>query len=187
MVEERATYNPSEDSQLAIGTSPRNPAPLGATIKTKIERGDAYAAPEIYDIAITLQEIVRGEEALQRVKEAEVMAEPPPNGFDYLLVRLTFGYSRRGRGIGEEPYQLRSGQFIAVSEDGETVYKNPVTIRQPQPPLIGEVFQPGESREGWILFEVPQDESKPLLIFNREFVEGVYGLWGHVWFQLSKG
>ncbi|MBN1255518.1 MAG: hypothetical protein JXA50_09625 [Deltaproteobacteria bacterium] len=181
-----AKHDPGKDLQAVLGTSPRNPAPLGVTIKTKIERGDAYAAPEIYDIVITLLEIVRGEEALQRVKEAGVMAEPPPNGFEYFLVRLTFGYSRRGRGIGEEPYQLRSGQFAAVSADGETVYKNPVTARQPQPPLIGEVFQPGESREGWIVLQVPQEESKPLLIFNREFVEGVYGLWGHVWFQLSE-
>jgi hypothetical protein len=45
-------------------------------------------------------------------------------------------------------------------------------------------LQPGETHQGWILLQVPETEKKPLLIFKRENVEVVYGVWGNVWFQL---
>jgi len=174
----------SENPNLVPGQSHLSPAAMGVTVKTKIERGDAYSAPEIYDVAITLMEIVRGKEVLGRVKTQGVLDEPPKTGFEYVLARIKFGYSRRGRGLGNVTYRLTEGQFAAVSSDGKTEYKIPSVFHQPQPQLIDSVFSAGESREGWILLQVPKDEKKPRLIFKRENAEGIYGIWRSVWFQL---
>jgi hypothetical protein len=167
-----------------IGTSYSSPASVGVTIKTTIERGDAYSAPEIYNLEITLLEIVRGHEAWERIEAQNSSNEPPRFGFEYVLAHIRFGYFRRSRPMGGEVYRLTEGQFAAISPDGKTEYEIPPVLSQPQPQLIGSTVSPGESRDGWILLQVPKDDKKPLLIFKRQNVEGVHGIWGHIWFQL---
>ena len=54
MNEEKTKWGPSG----ASGNSRDRAAPLGITIKTKIERGDRYSAPEIYNLEITVLEVV---------------------------------------------------------------------------------------------------------------------------------
>ncbi|MBN1848565.1 MAG: hypothetical protein JW932_08260 [Deltaproteobacteria bacterium] len=171
-------------TNLDLGSSHLTPVPLGVSIKTKIERGDAYSAPEIFDLEITVLEILRGQEAWDQVRDQGVTDGPLSSGFEYVLVRIGFGYYRRGRGFGETPYTLTNGQFIAISSDGKTRYEMPSVFKQPEPGLMGESFIPGDSREGWVLLQVPRDEKQPRLVFNREYVEGVYGIWGFVWFEL---
>jgi len=172
------------DSKPILGTSYSSPAPVGVTIKTTIERGEAYSAPEIYNVEITLLEIVRGDEAWERIKVQGSRNEPLKAGFEFVLVHIRFGYFRRSRGMGGEVYRLTKGQFAAVSPDGKIEYEIPAVLSQPQPQLIGSTVSPGESRDGWILLQVPKDEKKPLLIFKRQNIEGVHGVWGHIWFQL---
>ncbi|MFC1533855.1 hypothetical protein ACFL7M_10885 [Thermodesulfobacteriota bacterium] len=178
------TKSPDENSNLPLGASNLSPVPVGVTIKTKIERGDAYAAPEIFDVEIAILEIARGQAELARAVAQGVPDEPPEAGFEYILARVRFGYFLRGRGFGSQPYKLTEGQFTAVSADGKTHYKIAGALQQAQPQMIYGDFSPGESREGWILMQVPKQEKEPLLIYNREYVEGVYGIWGYVWFQL---
>lgn len=165
------------------GSSHHNPAPVGVTIKTTVERGDAYFTPRLYELAITLLEVVRGKDAVERIKAQGISDKPPETGFEYILARINCGYFYKVRGFDDE-YRLTEGQFVAVSADGRTEYEIPSILQQPQPQIIGWVFHPGESREGWIIFKVPEDDKRPLLVFKREHVEGVYGRWRYVWFQL---
>jgi len=167
-----------------IGSSFQYPVPIGQTVKTKIERGDAYSAPEVYDIEITVLETVRGDTASDRIRTNGITSKPPLENFEYILVRIQFGYSRRGRGIEDSPYQLTEGQFRAVSQDGNIHYELPEITRQPRPQLVGLSFAPGDDHEGWLLFQVPKGDQGALLIFDREYEEGVYGLWGYVWFRI---
>ena len=180
------THTPIDNQNPVPGSSHLSAAEVGETIKTTIERGDAYSAPEIYDVEITLLEVVRGEDAWERIKAQGVSSETPKAGFEYVLARIGFRYSRRGKGLGDEAYKLTEGQFIAVSADGQEEYEIPSVLQQPQPQLVDTLFHSGESREGWILMQVPEDEKKPLLVYKREHVEGVYGIWRHVWFQLYQ-
>jgi hypothetical protein len=176
--------NKTNSTKPPMGSSHLNPVPIGSMVKTKIERGDAYSAPEVYDLEITILETVRGKAALEQIKTQGVTDKPPIEGFEYLLARIQFGYFRRGKGFGDSPYRLAEGQFIAVSQDGKIMYELPDILQQPQPQLAGSLFKPGESREGWLLFQAPQGGQTSLLIFDREYEEGVYGLWGYVWFQI---
>jgi hypothetical protein len=172
------------NESLASGSSSACPAPVGVTVKTTVERGDAYLSPEIYNVEITLLEIIRGEEARERIGPQGVSDRPPETGFEYILALIRFGYYQRGRRQGRETYQPAEGQFAAVSADGQQEYELPSILHQPQPSLIGRVFNHNESHEGWILLQVPKGEKEPRLIFKRKHVEGVYGIWGYVWFQL---
>lgn len=183
---ESMTDTPVNNQNLVPGSSHLSAVPFGVSIKTTIERGDAYSAPEIYDLEITLLEVIRGVDARERIKVQSIANELPKAGFEYLLVRIELAYSRRGRGLEDEAYKLTEGQFAAVSADGQTEYMIPAVLPQPQPQLVDTIFHSGESREGWILLQVPEDEKKPLLVYKREHVEGVYGIWRHVWFQLYQ-
>jgi hypothetical protein len=180
---DRKNSTASDNSGPALGSSYRSPAPAGVTVKTMIERGHAYLVPKLYNVEITLMEIVRGEDAWEQIKDQGV-SEQPKTGFEYILARINFGYFRRIRGGEDEPYKLPEGQFVAAAEDGVTEYGVPSVSQYPQPALVGYTFQPGESREGWILLQVPKDAKKPLLIYKRQHVEGMYGIWSYVWFQL---
>ena len=176
--------NSSAGSGLQPGSSHLSPAPMGTDVKAKIERGDAYAAPEVFDVEITVLETVRGDDALDLIKEQEVSSDLPAEGFEFLLARIKFGYFRRGKGFGNKPYEFTKGQFSACSSDGRTQFAALSVSKQPLKPLIGESFNPGDVRDGYIVLQVPKGEKRPLLIFNREFVEGVYGIWGYIYFQL---
>ena len=168
-----------------MGSSYRNPVPAGQTVKTKLERGDSYAAPEVYDIEITVQKTLRGDAVMDRIKTEGIIDKPPNEGFEYILIRIQFGYSRMGRGMEEVSYQLMEGQFRTVSQDGNIQYELPKMKQQPQPQVIGLQFEPGDTREGWLLFQIPARDQTSLLIFDREYEEGVYGLWGYVWFHIN--
>ncbi len=174
-----------EKRSFTVG-SKDHPAPLGATIKTKIERGDRYSAPEVYNIEITLREVVRGNKAWTCIKEQGVTGEIK-TGFEYVLCRIRFGYFSRARGFSHsgKVYTISPEHFIAVAADGNTEFENPVLLQQPQPPLIGTSFSLNESREGWILLQVPNDGRKVFLTFRREYTENQYGVWGPIWFQLQ--
>jgi len=168
------------------GSSKDCPVPVGTTARTTIERGDAYLSPEIYNVEITLLDIVRGNEAWERTRSQGVSDKTPETGFEYVLALISFGYFQRGRRQGGEAYQLTEGQFAAVSADGMREYEIPLKQQQPQPPLIGQLFNQGETHQGWVLLQVPEEEKEPRLIFKRKHVEGMYGIWGYLWFQLYK-
>jgi hypothetical protein len=168
----------------ALGTTPETAAETGVTLKTTIERGDAYLSPQLYNVEITLLQTIRGEAAAERVRSQKISSKPPLTGFDFVLAHIRLGYFRRVRGLEDEVYTLTEGQFMAVSPDGKTEYPLPSVSSQPQPPLIEVTFNPGDTREGWILLQAPAVEKRPLLVFKRQHVEGAYGIWGYVWIRL---
>jgi len=175
--------NSGNSTDFTVGSSHRNPAPLGMTVKTTVERGDAYFTPRLYEMTITILEVLRGKEAAERIRTQGVSDNPPKSGFEYILVRIDCGYFYKVRGFDDD-YRLTEGQFVTVSADGSTEHEIPSVIQQPQPQLIDWVFHPGESREGWVLLQIPEDDVNPLLIFKRQHVEGIYGRWRYVWFKL---
>ena len=168
----------------APGSSHLNPAPIGTTLKTTVERGDAYSGAELCDVEITVIEVVRGKVAWERIKAQGVSVQAAKAGFEYILVRIRFAYSRRGRGFGDGAYNISEGQFAAASADGMTEYDVPSVLKQPEEQLIDWLFHSGETREGWVLLQVPEHDQQALLIFKRQHTEAIYGVRGYTWFQL---
>jgi hypothetical protein len=169
-----------------FGNSENDPVHPGQLIRTKIERGDRYSAPEVYDMQLTVIDFSRGAKAQETIKSQRITDKPPKAGYEYMLVKMKIGYFQKGRGFSAEPYTLTEGQLIALSADGKTEFELPQITQQPQPSLINNKFTAGETHEGWILVQVPESEQKPLLIFKRQDVGNIYGIWGSIWFQLYK-
>lgn len=167
------------------GNSHLNPAPVGVAVKTIVERGDAYSGAEFCDVEITVIEVMRGEKAGERVKAQGIAGEPLKAGFEYLLANIRFAYSRRGVGFGDGTYKVSEGQFIIVSADGMTEYEVPPVLKQPEKQLIELPMQSGDTLEGWIVLQAPENVKEPLLAFKRQHTEAIYGVRGYIWFKLN--
>ncbi len=157
---------------LESGSSLTGTIPIGATASAIVELEDMYRSPETYDVRITVLEVLRGEKSADLVKKANVSSAPAQNGFEYVLARIQFEYSARGA-PGDKTWGLSGKQFSAFSGDGK-LYENP-SIVLPEPEL-GGVLRSGDSRQGWVAFEVAKEDKKPLMTFIP----------GNVWFQLHQ-
>jgi hypothetical protein len=144
--------------------------PIGITASAIVELGDMYHSPETYDVKITVLEVLRGEKSAFLIKKASISNAPVQNGLEYVLARIWFEYSARGA-PGDKTWSLSGKQFHAFSGDGKP-YRIP-SIELPEPELAG-MLRSGDSRQGWIAFEVAKQDKKPLMIFDQ----------GNVWFQL---
>jgi hypothetical protein len=175
----------SSSRDVAVGTSHDRPAPLGVTVKTKIERGDRYSAPEVYTLEIALLESVRGGGVLDRIVK-EGIAGDPEAGFEYVMVRGRIGYFSKGRGFGRQndPYTAEPDYFRALASATAVEYPLPTLIRQPEPSLVGVSLSAGDVKEGWIVLLTAEKDEHPFVTFKREYRENLYGLWAPVWFQL---
>lgn len=163
----------------AQGDSPSSPAPARKPVLTMIECGEGYTSQELYDMKITLVEVLRGKTAWNLIKGANASNHPPKAGFEYILARITFQFSARSPGQ-ECSHELRPEQFTALSADGRE-YETPSVVI-PKPELSGSL-RSGQSLEGWTAFLVPQGDSKPLMAFDPASGGGM-SRGKVIWFQL---
>jgi hypothetical protein len=162
------------------GSSPTSPAPAGTTIADIVECGEGYTSHELYDMKITLLEVIRGEEAWKRIKEASTSNKPAEPGNEYVLARIRFEYKARGiPGLCVHP--LNPDDFTAYSADGED-YK-PARAVPPKPEMRKEL-KSGESFEGWLAFKVAQQDKAPLMSYSAG-TGGAVQHGGDKWFSLK--
>ena len=150
---------------IAQENSSTNPAPIGTRVKSMIELGSVYT--NIYDIAITVLETVRGKEAMERLKAASPDNEMPPEGYEYVLALVKF--ELKGRAVSDQlSFQLGNEplQWIALSSD-LIEYPKPMSLTPPKPALMGTV-KAGGSMEGWVAFSVDREDSKPVMVFDPD-------------------
>jgi len=149
--------------------TPTNPAAIGTPVKSMIELGSVSA--NIYDITITNLEVIRGQEALSRIKAASASNPAPPAGMEYVLARVKFELKGRyasdtmGMNIGDAPLQ-----WVALRSDLTELAKPDVT--PPAPALAGRV-EPGKSIEGWVAFTVDANDARPIMVFDPDTGGGV--------------
>lgn len=165
----------------AQDNSSSNPADIGARVRSMVELGSVYT--NIYDIAVTVLETVRGEEAMTRLKAADPENDTPANGFEYLLARVEF--ELYGRAVNDNlPFELGDGplQWVALASD-LTEYPQ-VTVTVPDPALVGSV-NPGDSMEGWVAFAVAVNDSDPVMVFDPD-AGGATGRGRTLFFKLHE-
>lgn len=174
-------------SDAIMGTSYTNPTPLGIPVKTRIERGEAYASPQIYKVEVTILETLRGKTAEEKIKMDGVHVDHPKPGYEFILARLKISYAAGARIVqyaaGGEPFIFSENQFSTFSIDGNREEPTPI-LPEPHKFLNGSNVPPGGSQEGWLLLQALTKDPQPLLIFKRQNVDGVHGVWGSIWFKL---
>ena len=145
-------------------STPTNPAAIGKTVRSMIELGSVSA--NIYDIAITNLEVIRGQEALSRIKTASASNPAPATGMEYVLARVKF--ELKGRYVSDTiPMDIGKNplEWVALRSDFTELDKPAVTA--PSPALVGRV-EPGKSIEGWIAFTVDVNDDKPIMVFDPD-------------------
>jgi hypothetical protein len=159
-------------TELESGFSFNSAMPIGGTVSAIVELSDMYRAPETYDVRITVLEILRGEKSNDLMKRTNVSHAVMPNGFEFLLVHIRFEYSARGI-PGDKIWDLSGEQFNAFSHDGRLYKNQPIILLESR---LSGLLRSGDSRQGWVAFEVAKHDKKPLMTFNP----------GNVWFQLYE-
>jgi len=171
---------PVSGSQAQEGSSPFDPAPAGAKLAGIIECGRGYTSHELYNVKIALLEVIRGDKAWARIREASTLNKPARPGYEYVLARVRFEYSARGK-PGLCIHKLKPEQFTACSREGEDYPYADVIV--PGPGIRGDLGS-GDSIEGWIAMLVPAADKKPLLYYSADAGKAVlHG--GNIWFELN--
>jgi hypothetical protein len=146
------------------GSSPAAPASTGVTLSGIVECGKGYTSHELYDMKITLVEVIRGEDAWKRIKEASPSNKAAEPGFEYVLARVKFEYYARGT-PGLCIHHLSPQQFSAVSLDGQDYQIAQVVLPKPE---LRKDMKSGETVEGWVAFSVSQQDKAPLMTYSAD-------------------
>jgi hypothetical protein len=162
------------------GSSPSDPVPTGITVSGIVECGEGYTSHELYDMKITLLEVIRGEQAWKRLQAASSSNKPADPGTEYLLARIRYEYSARGV-PGTCVLQLTPEEFTAYSASGEG-YKA-VSVVSPRPELR-KGLKSGDSFEGWVVFAVAKTDKAPLMFYSAADSGGAVQHGGGKWFLL---
>jgi hypothetical protein len=161
------------------GSSPSTPAQPGTTVAGIVECGEGYTSHELYDMKITLLEVIRGDEAWRRIRDANPSNTPPASGTDYVLARVKFEYYARGT-PGLCIHSLVPGNFTAYSANGEGY---PAASVVPPKPEMRKNLKSGESFEGWLVFAIPKEDKAPLMLYSAD-KGGAVQHGGGKWFSL---
>ena len=124
-------------------------APLGETVITD-------------DWEITALEVIRGDEALVRVQEANQFNEPPEPGTEYIAVRVKV----RNISQTDEPERISDSSFSLVDESN-VEYDLP-SIVEPEPALDISLY-PGGEYEGWVVLQSSEGSSNPVAVISSFF------------------
>lgn len=131
----------------AEGASRSNPLPLGTGLHFETW-------------AITVTEVLRGEEAASAVKKANQFNDPAPEGYEYLLATVQI----ENISTKQKAENTSLAIDLRVTGDRNMLYSRTSVV--PPKPFEGELF-PGGAAEGQVAFTVPTDEKK-LMFFVGE-------------------
>jgi predicted small lipoprotein YifL len=137
-----ATPKPAE-----AGTSRSNPLPLGTEFT-----GETWS--------IIVSDVIRGQDAVEAVKKANMFNDPPSQGFEYLIANVKI------KNISKQQ-EAQSASFavdLRVTGDNNIVY-GPASVVPPKP-FKGELFPDGVA-EGQIAFEIPIEEKNLMFIVGE--------------------
>lgn len=120
-------------------------------------------------VTFTVTDIVRGDEALQMARSANMYNDPPTEGNEFLLALIEIAYLE-GDGVmelGRHDTALVSNNRII--EFGDMAFEAPCCIK---PEFDFQLF-PDATANGWLPFMVPVDDVAPLLLIGDP-IDGIY-------------
>jgi hypothetical protein len=165
------TFAPAPGRALSTQTSKSRSAKsyaqaVGVPLSTIIIFGDQYnGGDELYDVRITVKQVVRGEKAWQAVKGASASNQSAGAGYDYVLARVRFEFSARNM-PEHYSYALDQAQFTAMSGDNKPY--DPAVLAKQLEPTLHATLRSGDSAEGWVAFLVPRGDHTPLMVFRED-------------------
>jgi hypothetical protein len=129
-----------------LGMQRTNPAPLGQTVTTE-------------DWEVTVQDVIRGEEAWLMAEDANMFNDPPDEDMEYIAVTFHVRYIGTG-----ESFESIDSSFFNTTGDNGVVYDIPSVV-DPEPALDAALF-PGGEYTGWIVLQAAEGETGMKVIFQ---------------------
>lgn len=151
------------DGGASVGVSPDlaniKPTSLGLTEDDPAPRTTGIITRD-WDISVN--DVVRGDEAWTMVQEANQYNDPPDEGMDYIAVKI------RARYIGTED----NGAYISNNSLGiiginSELNKQPPVV--PPEPEFEYWLYPGGEVEGWAIYQVSKGGTGIRLVFNPDY------------------
>lgn len=144
----------------------KNPAEIGASLPFTVK-----GIIDDYGGAVSVSQVIRGEQAWQMIEEANMFNDEPKDGYEYMLAKAKVTITRNAK--SDAAVDLWSGDFELVSTSG-TAYDHPSVVT-PDPSIDASIYV-GSSNEGWVAFQVKKNDESPLIVFEREY-DGTGGVW----------
>jgi hypothetical protein len=117
------------------------------------------------DWILTVNEVVRGEDAWAMLQDVNEFNNPPAEGMEYIAVKVHVRYI----GTAEKAGSL-DGSFFKSTGSANLLYDYPF-MAEPDPPLDISLF-PGGEYEGWLVLQAGQDETGVMLVFTQVLENG---------------
>lgn len=160
----------SGKSEEGIGYSSADPAGAGVTLTIKVYQGGSvrHYDERDYKVQVTFLSVVFEPQAGQLV---------PNNSADlgYTLVAAKVRLECLSGPESDGAYYVSSYGFDTISSSGQNVENYIWSFEDESLELGGELY-PGDSTEGWLVFQVPKDDPEPMAAFGRRY-DGTGGLW----------
>jgi hypothetical protein len=154
------TRVPTRTPTLEVG-SRRAPYPVGESV--------SLTQNDTMDFIFTIKDVIRGEEAWNKIINANQFNEPPPEGMEWVLVYLHVYYAK-----GPSPdtvLEMNLFDFGTVSNN--RIFDDIVSVVLPDPEFNISLF-PGAEGEGWIAKQVFADDPSPLLYAGNPTGSAIY-------------
>lgn len=156
--------NFSSDSEDVLGFTSNNPAPLNTPVEFQINNDNGT-----FLASLSVNKILRGEEAWMMIKEANSINKLPDEGYEYILTMINFELKDSSYKV---QYDVNPFHFTLLSSEG-IVY--PTLIIIPPEPSFSGTLNSGESLNGWIAFRVNKNDDQPLIAYLKNS--------GGIWLQ----
>lgn len=166
VAELKAKLQPAATPHGAVGTSRANPAAVGHTMTIYY-----LSAFDRYTAKVTLLEVIRGDDAWQKIKAANMFNQAPKDDTEYIAARIRFELVSIPDG---KALEVSPADFKAVSAAGKEY--DWTTAVPPEPSLRTKLYE-GASHEGWAVFAVDRSDSAPILAYGRKADDGTGGIW----------
>ena len=154
----------------ASAYSMSSPAPVGISQSIPLSGAGVKGSAEI-----SLEKVLRGEDAMNTLRDANRIPASPKDGFEYVLARFKVSITElpdvKSINVNSSMFDVFSSQNIRYSASAPVI--------APSPQLSGQLNL-GASVEGWVVFQVSQDDPAPKCVFCAES-----GGSGGAWFSLK--
>ena len=145
-----------------------NPAPLN-TIQTYTKTSDWYKEDN-YTVSIRILETVRGEKALESLKNKSKLYPDPEAGYEYMNVKVAMSVIDTK---GDYSVDASSHHFTTFSSNNEECPANYYASIGPD--FTGSLYS-GGNVEGWITVLVKTDDANPKIAYGLDY-SGSNGIW----------
>lgn len=160
------SVQPNTPTPISVNYSRNNPAPIGAKQTVTVDN-ILYK----YVAEISINQVVRGDGAWQRIKAANMFNSAPGPNEEYILAKISI---RMISVSGGKSIDVSPVNFEVFSENN-VKYNMFYSVVPPEPSLSTELYT-GAQHEGYAAFKVNKADANPKVAYGLKY-DGTGGVW----------